>query len=305
MSTPPVVLAVAGTDSGGAAGVTADVATIGHLGAHAACVVTAVTAQDTTGVRAVHPAPVDVVAAQLDAVLDDLPVAAVKTGMLGAPEVVELVADRLGHLPLVVDPVLVATSGAVLGDAAVVAAYRTHLLPVATVVTPNLDEARTLTGRDGHPRDLAARLADAGCGVVVTGGPEWRPGRDGATCVDWLCLPGGRPEPLSHPAIATTADHGTGCTHSSALATSLAASLAADRAQTPGQDPRSTSPDTPGAVGREALLSACLRAADYVTAQLATSSTWNLGRGRGPIAHTTPTHTEETPCPSTKHTHAS
>ena len=129
MLTPPVVLAVAGTDSGGGAGLAADLATIGHLGAHAACVVTAVTAQSTTGVRAVHAVPATVVADQVDAVLDDLPVSAVKTGMLGSPEVVRLVAERLRHLPLVVDPVLVATSGAVLGDAAVAAAYRDHLRP--------------------------------------------------------------------------------------------------------------------------------------------------------------------------------
>jgi len=278
VSSPPVVLAVAGTDSGGAAGLAADLATVGHLGAHGACVVTGVTAQDTTGVHAVHPVPVDVVAAQVDAVLGDLPVAVVKTGMLGSAAVVRLVAERLGHLPLVVDPVLVATSGAVLGDESVAAAYRTHLLPLATVVTPNLDEARELAGRDGPPRDLAAALAELGCAVVLTGGPEWRPGDHGATCTDWLCLPGGRPEPLPHPAVATTADHGTGCTYSSALA----ACLSADPTET------TTSRGALDEGGGEALVSACLRAADYVTAQLATSSAWDLGRGRGPVAHTAP-----------------
>lgn len=270
LSTPPVVLTVAGTDSGGAAGVAADLAAIGHLGCHGACVVTAVTAQDTTGVHAVHPVPIDMVAAQVSAVLDDLPVAVVKTGMLGTPAVVALVADLLGHLPLVVDPVLVATSGAVLGGRSVVDAYVERLLPRALVATPNLDEARVLTGRDDPPANLAARLADLGCAVVLTGGPEWRPGQPAAACTDWVCLPGGRPEPLGHAAVATTADHGTGCTFASALAALLA-------------QPIATSDLT-----ADVLASACLRAAAYVTTQLQASSTWTLGRGRGPIAHTQP-----------------
>jgi len=275
VSTPPVVLTVAGTDSGGAAGVAADLATIGHLGCHGACVVTAVTAQDTTGVHAVHPVPIEVVDAQISAVLDDLPVRVVKTGMLGSPIVVALVADRLGHLPLVVDPVLVATSGAVLGDRAVIDAYVERLLPRASLATPNRDEARVLTGHDDPPADLAARLADLGCAVVVTGGPEWRPGRRAATCTDWICLPGGRAEPLDHPALATTADHGTGCTFASALAALLAQPIA------------------PADLTADVLGSACLRAAAYVTTQLRTSSTWRLGRGRGPIAHTPPPTTGE------------
>lgn len=289
MTTPPVVLAVAGTDSGGAAGLAADVATIGHLGAHAACVVTAVTAQDTTGVHAVHAVPARVVGAQLDAVLDDLPVAAVKTGMLGTPEVVRLVGHRLAHLPLVVDPVLAATSGAVLGDAAVLAAYR-ELLPLATLATPNLDEARALTGRDGAPFDLAARLADLGCAVVVTGGDQ------GGT--DWLALPGGRPVALAHDLVPTNNDHGTGCTFSSALAVHLAVHLArhvtdrvTDRgAETRGPNPPRSAASPRSTVSPEALRSACRRAATYTARQLVTSSSWTLGRGRGPIAHvpTTP-----------------
>lgn len=281
MTTPPVVLTVAGTDSGGAAGVAADLAAIGHLGCHGALVVTAVTAQDTTGVRAVHPVPIDVVDAQISAVLDDLPVATVKTGMLGTPAVVALVAERLGHLPLVVDPVLVATSGAVLGGRSVVDAYVGKLLPLALVATPNYDEARALTGHDGTPADLAARLADLGCAVVLTGGPSWRPGQQVATCTDWVCLPGGRAEPRSHRAVPTTADHGTGCTFASALAAVLA--------ETRGPNPIPDADPTPADLTAEALLSACLRAARYVTGQLTTSSTWQLGRGRGPIAHTAPT----------------
>lgn len=255
-ATPPVLLTVAGTDSGGAAGIAADLATFGDLGAHGACVVTAVTAQDTTGVRAVHPVPLAVVAAQLDAVLEDLPVAAVKTGMLGTADVVGLVADRAARpgVPLVVDPVLVTTSGAVLADEAVVRAYVERLLPAADVVTPNLDEARTLVGLDGPPERLASLLAGRGASVVLTGG-----GSSG-TCTDWVAVPGEPAVPLRHAAVETANDHGTGCTFSAALAVHLAH-------------------DIP-------LEVAARRAAAYTTGQLRLSRHWDLGRGRGPIAHT-------------------
>ncbi|HXH77637.1 bifunctional hydroxymethylpyrimidine kinase/phosphomethylpyrimidine kinase [Nocardioides sp.] len=287
MSAPPVVLTVAGTDSGGAAGVAADLAAFGHLGCHGACVVTAVTAQDTVGVRAVHPVPIAVVDDQIGAVLDDLPVAVVKTGMLGTPTVVALVADRLCHLPLVVDPVLSATSGAVLAGRSVVDAYVERLLPRAWVATPNHEEARVLAGRDGPPAALAARLADVGCAIVLTGGPEWQPGRrEEATCTDWVCLPGGRAEPLRHRAVPTTADHGSGCTFASALAALLAAGR--------GPSSHQGSGGTPGDLTVDVLRSASRAAAAYVADQLITSSTWDLGRGRGPIAHISRHHQEET-----------
>ncbi len=253
---PRVVLTVAGTDSGGAAGVAADLATFGDLGVHGACAVTAVTAQDTTGVHAVHRVPPRMVAAQIDAVLDDLPVAAVKTGMLSTPEVVALVAERLRLLggPLVVDPVLVATSGAVLGDAQVVAAYLEHLLPVATVITPNADEAGALLGAPGPPDRMAEALTRLGPAVVLTGG-----GPDGI-CTDWVAVPGQDPVALSHPAVATTNDHGTGCTFSAALAAQLAHEVP--------------------------LIAAVRRAAAYTAGQLRLSQSWTHGHGRGPIAHT-------------------
>lgn len=253
---PPVVLAVAGTDSGGAAGLAADLTTIADLGAHGACVVTAVTAQDTTAVRAVHALPTAMVAAQLDAVLDDLPVAGVKTGMLGCAEVVALVAERLGgrRTPLVVDPVLVATSGAVLGDARVARAYVEQLLPVASVVTPNLDEARALTGADEPAERLASMLSRLGPAVVLTGGVS------SGTCTDWVAEPGEEPVALRHAAVETSNDHGTGCTFSAALTVHLA--------------------------HRVPLTVAVRRAATYTAAQLQLSRHWGLGRGRGPIAHT-------------------
>ncbi len=222
--TPPVVLAIAATDPGGGAGLAADLATFAAIGVHGACVVTAITVQDTTAVHGVHPLSPDLVAAQLDAVLTDLPVAVVKTGMLASPEAVVCLSTRLeafsGTRPLlVVDPVLRATTGARLATDEVIAAYRTRLLPLATVVTPNEDEFAAL-GRPDHP------------GVIVTRGGD----------------------------IRTTNDHGTGCTYASALAAYLAL----------GDD----------------IQTAARRADAFTRRQLIVSATWDLGRGRGPIAHT-------------------
>lgn len=284
---PPVALTIAGTDSGGAAGVAADLTTFAALGVHGACVVTAVTAQDTTAVHDVHPVPTAMVGAQLDAVVGDLPVAAVKTGMLGSPEVVALLAELLPGLPgrpsVVVDPVLVATSGAMLGGQAVVEAYRELLLPRIQVLTPNPDEARALTGADpGVPVPvLAERLADAGPAVIVTGGPEVS-GLEGSwpdaapCCIDWLALPGVRPVALRHLRVPTENDHGTGCTFSAALAARLAH----------GDDVRR----------------AAERASAFTRDRLAHSAHWRLGAGRGPVAHVAhAAGTEQTyrPSPST------
>ncbi|QYJ02638.1 hydroxymethylpyrimidine/phosphomethylpyrimidine kinase [Nocardioides panacisoli] len=196
---PPVVVTIAGTDSGGAAGVAADLATFAAHGVHGACVITAVTAQDTTGVRDVEPMSDDMVAAQLDAVLEDLDPVAVKTGMLATPGTVRLVAERCADRILVVDPVVVATSGAVLADDEVVRAYRDHLLPVATVATPNADED-----------DLLGR---AHGGTVI---------RTGGAGDDRICVPGAEQVLVPHPVVATDNDHGTGCTYSAALAARLA-----------------------------------------------------------------------------------
>lgn len=256
MSTPPVLLSVAGTDSGGAAGLAADLATFAALGAHGTCAVTAVTAQDTTGVHRVVALDADDVRAQIDAVLADLPVAVAKTGMLGSAAVAQVVVDLLaGVVPLVVDPVLVATSGAVLGGDAVLRAYREVLLPRADVVTPNRDEAAALTGlpRNSPPERLARAVHALGPAVVLTGGdPETDICRD-------IVVSGGTTEVIEQHAVPTTNDHGTGCTHSAALAFHLARGLD--------------------------LESAARRAQTFVVRALATSQTWDLGRGRGPVAH--------------------
>lgn len=265
MSTPLVALTIAGTDSGGAAGVAADLATFAAHGAHGACAVTAVTAQDTTGVHRVVQLSADDVQAQVDAVLDDLPVAAVKTGMLGTPEIAKVVAALTPRLPLVVDPVLVATSGAELGDHAVVAAYRDQVLPRATVVTPNLDEALRLAGaaRDDPVEDVARALQALGPAVVLTGGDP-----DTPICRDVVVDDRGRVQVLEHTAVPTTNDHGTGCTFSAALAMHLARG--------------------------EPLIDAVAAAQSFVTAALRESAGWRLGRGRGPVAHTFTSPTQET-----------
>lgn len=257
MSSPPVLLSIAGTDSGGAAGLAADLATFAALGVHGACAVTAVTAQDTTGVHRVVALDADDIRAQVLAVLGDLPVAAAKAGMLGSAEAAHVVAELVaGTVPLVVDPVLVATSGAVLGNDALLAAYREVLLPRAAVVTPNLDEALALTGldRDRSPVEIAAALHDLGPAVVLTGGDP-----TAALCRDTVVDHTGITTVLEHPVVRTRNDHGTGCTYSAALAVHLARGLD--------------------------LVSAARLAQAFVARALATSATWRLGHGRGPVAH--------------------
>lgn len=258
--TPPVVLSVAATDSGGAAGLAADLATFAALGVHGACAVTAVTAQDTTAVHAVFAISANEVAQQIDVVLADLRVAAIKTGVLGSVETVRVVAEvaaKRPSTPVVVDPVLVSTSGSELATDDVLRAYQQILLPVATIITPNRGEAARLLGRDGPPEDLARELQQHGPAVVLTGG---RP--DGGTCTDILVDRAGKLTRLTHPAVETKNDHGSGCTFSAALAAGLAQGLP--------------------------LEPAVRRAQACVARALRTSKTWQLGRGRGSVAHTQP-----------------
>lgn len=267
--TPRVALSVAGTDSGGGAGLAADLGTFAALGVHGAMVVTAVTAQDTLGVHAVSVLPVDLVLAQLRAVRDDLPVAAAKTGMLGGAGTVRAVAEELAGSTLVVDPVLVATSGAVLGDDEVVAAYLSHLVPAASVITPNRHEAARLLGvphlDEAALDDAALALHRLGPTVVLTGGSP-----ESDACVDVVADPSGVRR-LAHPSIRTDNDHGTGCTFSAALTALLADGTPLDAAVTGAQT--------------------------FVARALRTSQHWRLGRGRGPVAHVAhrPTHSPTHP----------
>jgi hydroxymethylpyrimidine kinase/phosphomethylpyrimidine kinase/thiamine-phosphate diphosphorylase len=221
----PRVMAVATTDSGGGAGLQADTKAIAHAGAFPLCALAAVTAQSTVGVDAIAPLPPGIVRAQIATVAADIGLDGVKTGMLASPELVEAVADALGALdpselvPIVVDPVLRAESGAALMEAGGEEAYRTALLPRATVTTPNLFEAQALAGLDADDPELLARTLHErhGCAVIVTGG-------HGASAADTLCdeegvmiVPGVR--------LPRATTHGAGCTHSSTLAALLARGL--------------------------------------------------------------------------------
>jgi hydroxymethylpyrimidine/phosphomethylpyrimidine kinase len=276
-TTPPIGLTIAGSDSGGGAGIQADLTTMAALGVHGTCVITVVTMQNTVGVQGLHPLPAAVVEGQLASVLDDLPPVGVKCGLLGTPELIGLVAEAVdrGLARPVVDPVLLATSGdaLTLGDATdIVAAYREALLPRTRVLTPNLDEAAALLGGgaidtvDDRRKAAAALLAlgpDAvvvtgGTGGAVDGGEAVDRAVDGDAAVDVLADADGIVE-FDGPAVDTANDHGSGCTHSSAVAALLAS----------GADVRA----------------ACRGAHDFVRERLTDSRAWRLGAGRGPIAH--------------------
>ena len=215
--TVPRALTIAGSDSGGGAGIQADLKAFAATGCHGMSVIVALTAQNTTGVTSVHECPPDFVRAQLDAVFSDLGVDAAKTGMLFSRAVIETVADFLEDhpVPLVVDPVMVASSGARLLQEEAVDALVRRLFPLASVVTPNLPEAEALAGRSATRRELAERLHALGArAVIVTGGHGDPPVEhlfDGARHVEI---------PVRRHDVAAT--HGAGCTHSAALAGLLA-----------------------------------------------------------------------------------
>jgi len=213
----PRALTIATSDSGGGAGIQADLKAFAGAGAHGMSVLVAVTAQNTVGVTAIHELPPALVREQLDAVFSDIGVDAAKTGMLFSRVLIETVADYLAAArpPLVVDPVMVASSGAKLLEDDAVDALVARLFPLATVVTPNLMEAKALTGLDGSRAELAERLHELGApAALVTGG-------HGETAVDHLFDGVTHTEiPVERHAVAAT--HGAGCTHSATLAALLA-----------------------------------------------------------------------------------
>ena len=252
------LLSIAGSDSGGGAGIQADLKTFAAHGAFGMTAITALTAQNTRGVRRVHAVPADFVAAQIDAVFEDLGVDAVKIGMLARRDIVETVADRLEAFagpPVVLDPVMVAASGDPLLETDAVEAIRRRLLPLATVVTPNLPEAERLAGRSGGSLDerleLARELGRTTRAVLLKGAHA-----AGDEIVDVL-WDGRELHSFVHPRIATRADHGTACTLSAALAARLAAGVA--------------------------LPEACRGAIDWL--QGALRSAEPLGQGHGPVDH--------------------
>jgi hydroxymethylpyrimidine/phosphomethylpyrimidine kinase len=212
---PVTVLIVAGSDSGGGAGIQADIKTVTMLGGYAATAVTALTAQNTVGVTGTIAVPANFVVAQMKAVLSDIGADAVKIGMLGSAETAHAVADQLERLvdpvPIVFDPVMVATSGAVLADAATIAAFE-RLIRVATLTTPNVAELKALGGE----KAMRAR----GATFLAKGGDA-----PGETVTDRLVGPGGEIASWSAPRIATRNTHGTGCTLASAIASFLGRGL--------------------------------------------------------------------------------
>ena len=268
MTTPPVALTIAGSDSGGGAGVQTDLVTFAAHGVHGASVITALTAQNTVGVDGVHVPPVEFLRAQLEAVLGDLPVAAVKTGMLATEEVVRAVGDvaAAGRLPhLVVDPVLVSSTGARLLDEGAERAYVDALFPHALVVTPNTREASALVGGTvataADAREAAVEIGRLGPRwVVIKGGHQVDEDNGGASvdAVDVVVETAtGAVTELRAPRVDTRNDHGTGCTFAAATAALLAR----------------------GVPVPEALAGAKA----FVHAGLVASAGWHLGAGHGPV----------------------
>ncbi|MFD1860927.1 bifunctional hydroxymethylpyrimidine kinase/phosphomethylpyrimidine kinase [Aeromicrobium camelliae] len=220
----PVMLTIAGSDPSGGAGIQADLKTASALGIYGASVLTALTAQNTRGVTGIHPIPADFVDAQLRAVLEDLDVRAIKIGMLGDPDVIEAIGRRLAErseIAVVLDPVMVATSGDRLIPESAVDAIRSVLVPKATVVTPNLPETRVLTSmpvENEHGFEAAGRalLGEGADHVLVKGGHL-----EGDEVIDVLVSAAGT-QRFVHRRIASVNTHGTGCTLSAAIASRMA-----------------------------------------------------------------------------------
>ena len=257
MSVPPRILIVAGSDSGGGAGLQADLKTVLALGGYGMTAVTALTAQNTLGVHEVLPVPAAFVRRQMRVVLDDLGADAIKTGMLKDADIIAAVADELpAGVPVVVDPVMVAKGGAALLDPAAIDALRRLLLPRTTLLTPNLPEAEALLGiaiddLDGMKRAAEALLAFGPAAILLKGGHL-----PGETVHDVLVDRAGL-RVFSAPRIPSRHTHGTGCTLASALATGLGS-------------------------GRP-LVEAVARARDYVRDAIRAAP--GFGRGHGPLGH--------------------
>ncbi len=259
---PPCVLTIAGSDSGGGAGIQADLKTMTVLGTYGLSVITALTAQNTTGVYGIEPASPEFVARQLTVVLDDFPIKAAKTGMLFSAPIIEAIAPVLEAVdfPLVVDPVCVSQSGHALLEADAIDALKERILPLAALLTPNRPEAETLTGMSiSSPEDIAEairKLLDMGAGAVLLKGGHFQ----GDVMVDWLGMPGNPPVALEHKKIDTHNAHGTGCTLSAAIAAYLGRGHDLEEAVRLGQE--------------------------YLVAALETG--FDLGKGDGPTNHLAP-----------------
>lgn len=257
-----IAVTIAGSDSGGGAGIQADLKTFSACGVYGASIITALTAQNTRGVTAIHDAPPDFVTAQIDAVFSDLAVNAVKIGMLSSVEIITAVAAGIENWKpgfVVLDPVMVATSGDRLIKDDAVATIVSKLFPLATLITPNLAEAATLLGEPMATTDEAAQkqgeaLLSLGANAVLMKGGHGT----GAESVDFLITPKGT-ERFAAPRIDTKNTHGTGCTLSSAIAAGLA-------------------------LGHP-LSQAVADAKTYVTSALIASTDLKIGHGSGPVHH--------------------
>ncbi len=257
------VLTIAGSDSGGGAGIQADLKTIAANGCYGMTVITALTAQNTLGVFGIHAVPVDFVRAQMEAVLSDIGCDAVKIGMLFSPELIRTVAEglqRYGVKKIVLDPVMVAQSGDKLLQDEAIDALKEYLIPLADIITPNLPEASVLLGRDIRTAEAIGRaaveLAGLGCRNVLIKGGHLESG----DCDDCLYLSSEeRLVTLPAKRIATRNNHGTGCTLSSAIASFMA--------------------------GGKGLEEAVRLAKDYITGALEAGAAYSLGGGHGPVHH--------------------
>ncbi|RXF72012.1 bifunctional hydroxymethylpyrimidine kinase/phosphomethylpyrimidine kinase [Hansschlegelia zhihuaiae] len=259
----PIALTIAGSDSSGGAGIQADLKTFSALGVYGASAIVALTAQNTTGVTAIHDAPPDFITAQIDAVMEDLAVGAVKIGMVSRAESIAAIADALirHKAPnVVVDPVMVASSGARLLSEDAVAALKERLLPLALVLTPNLPEAAVLLGEEtagdeaGMEAQARALKALGPKAVLVKGGHA-----GGPESVDMLVGPDGAVTRLASPRHDSRNTHGTGCTLSSAIAAGLAKGAPLDRA--------------------------IAEAKAYVAEAIAAADRLGVGHGHGPVHH--------------------
>ena len=261
--TTPVALTIAGSDSSGGAGVQADLKTFAALGVYGASVITALTAQNTKGVTGIHQVPADFITAQIDAVFSDLEVGAVKIGMVAQPAAIDAIAAGLARWSVkwvVLDPVMVATSGDRLLAAEAVEALRTKLIPRASILTPNLPEAAALLNEreasgEAAIESQAGRLLALGCPAVLVKGGHGQ----GSQSIDFFARTGEATIALRAPRIATQNTHGTGCSLSSAIAAGLAK----------GED----------------LGTAVRNAKAFISAAIAAADRFSVGHGHGPIHH--------------------
>lgn len=260
--TTPIALTIAGSDSSGGAGIQADLKSFAALGVYGASVITALTAQNTQGVTGIHQVPAEFVTAQIDAVFSDLIVGAVKIGMVAHPPVIDAIAaglKRWSPKHVVLDPVMVATSGDRLLAAEAVDALRTRLIPLASLITPNLPEAAALLD-EPMAQDQAAienqgrRLLALGCAAVLIKGGHG----EGPESTDYLCTSGGSIS-LTAKRVATRNTHGTGCSLSSAIAAGLAKG--------------------------EGMETAVRNAKAWLTAAIAAADRFSVGHGHGPVHH--------------------